>query len=436
MNIHFMGIGGAGTSAAAALAKERGFEVSGCDIDKDSVYLKEQEKLGINIELGHSGTHLTNSDLLIVSNAVGKIDKANQELVEAEKSGIKLFSTEKFVASYLISGKFLIAISGTHGKSTTTAMVGEILEEAGFDPTVYLGAIDVNWGRNYRAGSSKYFVLEADEYEDKFLHYHPEVGAITNIDYDHPDYFKDKDQLVESFARFVKGFKEESMLVLGTDTSQSENIKELVSKTKDLTGIIEGSWDFPVNLKIPGEHNILNAKVAVLCARSIGINEESINSALSKFAGTGRRFEFKGEVNNIKVFDDYAHHPTEVIATLSSAREKFPAQRIWCVFQPHTFSRTQALFNDFVNAFEEAKVDNLVFVDIYAAREKNPGGVSSLDIAKSIKGKKVVYIGDLEKAAVYVAENAAAGDTIINMGAGDIYKISKMILDKLEEQVG
>jgi UDP-N-acetylmuramate--alanine ligase len=188
-------------------------------------------------------------------------------------------------------------------------------------------------------------------------------------------------------------------------------------------------------MKIFGKHNILNAQAAYLCAKAVGVDEDQIKRSLHNFSGTSRRFEFKGEVNGIKIFDDYAHHPAEVAATLTAAREKFPNERLWCVFQPHTFSRTEALFDDFVKSFEESSVDKLVIVDIYAAREQ-PKNISSLDMAKKIRGKAAVYIGEIEEAATYVAKNASSGDIIIAMGAGDIYKLSQMLLNKLKGQNG
>lgn len=432
--IHFMGAGGAGTSAAAALAKEFGFQVSGCDTDKESVYLHELKRLSVKIESSHTPSHLKDVDILVVSAAVEKFDSENPETLEAKKRGLTVFPTEKFVSQFLIKDKFLIAVAGTHGKSTTTAMIGQILEESSLDPTVYVGSIVTKWGRNYRFGKSKYFILEADEYEDKFLNYHPDVGIIINIEYDHPDYFKDEDQVIESFVKFVKGFKDYSKLIVGTLVESSRGLGRLTKEIKDITKIISDNDNFGIKLQIPGKHNMINAQAAFLCAESVGVNEGQIKKTLSKFSGISRRFEFNGEFNNIKIFDDYAHHPSEVSATLSAAREKFPNERIWCVFQPHTYSRTSALFEDFVKTFEEASVDKLLFVDIYAARERNPQNISSLDLAKGVKGKKSVYIGGLDEAAIYVAANAASGDIIFVIGAGDIYKLSQILLNKLKGQ--
>lgn len=436
--VHFVGVGGAGTSAAAALAKEYGFAVSGCDTDKESIYLPELEKLGIRLEYSHEPRHLEDSDILVISAAINKFDPENPETTEARKKNILILPTEKFVSDYLVENKFLIAVAGSHGKSTTTAMIGQILEDTGFDPTVYVGALASKWERNYRFGKSKYFVLEADEYEDKFLNYRPNVGAITNIEFDHPDFFKGEEQLIKSFVNFVKGFKKESKLILGTEVSKNENIQKLIKETENLTTIIENydSDNFGIRLQLPGRHNLFNAQVAYLAAKAIGVEGAQIKKTLSNFSGISRRFEFKGEVNSIKIFDDYAHHPTEVASTLRAARERFSNERIWCVFQPHTFSRTSALFEDFVKSFEGSDVDKLIFVDIYAAREKSSQNISSLDLVRKIKNKKAVYIGDIEEAASYVAANTTGGDVVIVMGAGDVYKLSPILINKLKGQHG
>jgi len=433
--IHFIGIGGAGTSAAAALAKKSGFEVSGCDTDEGSTYFPELEKLKINLNGNHNVSHLDKVELIVVSAAVDKTDSQNLEIIEAKKRNFEILTTEEFVGAYLAKDKILIAVSGTHGKSTTTAMVGQILEDAGYDPTVYVGTLVNKWGVNFRKGEGKHFVLEADEYEDKFLVYKPNFGIITNVEYDHPDFFKTESQVVESFTNFVKGFKENSKLILGTNPSESENIRGLVGEVGNITSL-ESSLDkdLGVRLQVPGRHNILNATAAYLCARALGVEEEAVKKSLRKFTGVARRFEFKDEVNNIKIFDDYAHHPSEISATINAVSEIFPNEKVWCVFQPHTFSRTIALFADFVKSFEKADIDKLIFVDIYPAREKDTGKVSSLDLAKKIKG--AVYIGDIEEAATYVAKDVSSGDIVINMGAGDIYKLSKILANKLKGQNG
>lgn len=435
MKIHFMGIGGAGTSAAASLAKNLGFEVSGCDTDPSSSYLKELKDLKINVENSHVPSHLKDVDLVVTSLAIEKADPQNIEISEAGKRVLSIISTEKFVVNYLAKDKFLIAISGTHGKSTTTAMIGQILEDSGEDPTVYVGAIVNRWGKNYRFGQGKYFVVEADEYKDKFLIYHPKIGIITNIEFDHPDFFKNEEEMVKSFVKFVNGFKKDSKLIVSDKSNP--NSKKLIESVGDIE-LVEGALnsDPEISLQIPGIHNVSNAKLAYLCGKILGVKEDVMFKTLSKFTGISRRFEFKVEIGGIKLFDDYAHHPTEISASLLAVREKFPNERVWCIYQPHMYSRTKGLFSEFVKSFENAPVDKLVLVDIFAAREKNEVNVSSLDLVKSIKSKDAKYIGDLEEAAIYVAKNAAFGDVVISMGAGDIVKLTKLIENKLKGQNG
>ena len=435
--VHFLGIGGAGTSSAAALAKENGFEVDGCDLDSNSVYLEELDKLNIDIQSNHQPSHVGGKYLIVTSAAIQVIQGKNTELLEARKRKIKIISTEKFVSDYLAKDKFMIAVAGTHGKSTTTAMIGQILENAGYDPTVYLGTVVTKWGKNYRFGKSKFFVLEADEYQDKFLNYNPNVGVITNIEYDHPDYFKNEEQLLKSFVNFVQNFRSESNLIVGVSPEESVNIRKLIESSDVIAKVAAdhlSTQDMDFKLQIPGQHNRLNAASAYLCARELGIDEEIVRDSLSKFSGTARRFEFKGEESTVKIFDDYAHHPTEIAVTLKTLREEFPKEKIWCVFQPHTFSRTKVLFDDFVKVLSKANIDKLIIVDIFASREKDYGEVSSLDLTKKIKD--AVYIGDTTEAGNYILKEVAEGDIVISMGAGDIYKLSEYLIEKLKGQNG
>lgn len=435
MKVHFIGIGGAGTSAAAAIAKKKGFEVSGCDIDSSSSYLPELKKLGIDIKIDHHPSHVNENDLIVNSYAIEKVNSENSEILEAKKRDLGVLTTEEFVAQHLARNKKIIAITGTHGKSTTSAMVAMVLEDAGLDPTAYIGAIVLKWGRNYRFGKGEYFVIEADEYREKFLNYNPKIGIITNVEFDHPDFYKDEESMVQSFAKFVKGFEKDSKLIVGD--KNNENIKKIIGASQDIE-FLESTKDHEpkINLQIPGIHNVENAKLAFLCGEALGIDEETILKTLNNFTGISRRFEFKGDVSDVKVFDDYAHHPTEISASLLAFREKFPNERIWCVYQPHMYTRTKALFTKFVRSFEESTVDKLIIVDIFAAREENTENISSLDLVKSIKNKDAKYIGDLEQTAVYVAKNISAGDVVVAMGAGDINKLSGLILNKLRGQNG
>ena len=417
-----MGVGGSGCSAAFALAHHGGFEVNGCDLEKTSPYL--EKKLIKLVKAGHNKSHLTGVDLLVYSPAIPLLDAANEELVSAREKGIKTMSWEEFLVENILPGKFLIAISGVHGKGTTTSMIAVILEKANFDPTCLVGARVSSWGRNYRLGGSKYFVLEADEYKEKFLIYRPNLAVITNIDFDHPDYFKDVESVKKAFSKFVNNLKAGSILVSGPDV----NLKNPNGQTMRLKNVEN------FDLKLPGNYNKLNASLAAMVARSLNINEKIIKEALENFSGLSRRFEFKGEEAGVLVFDDYDVHPNEEVETLKAAREKFLKNTLWLIFQPHTFSRLKAFFGDFVSVFEDSPVDKILFVDIFAAREKNVGTISSADLIKKIKKKEVLYLPSLDETAAYIAKHVNVGDVIISMGAGDIYKLPDMILKTLSSK--
>ncbi|OGY21655.1 MAG: hypothetical protein A2126_01930 [Candidatus Woykebacteria bacterium GWB1_45_5] len=418
-----MGVGGAGCSAVFAIAHSLGYQVSGCDKEKWSPYL--DNKLAKLVSVGHSPDHLKGVDLLVYSPAIPAYDTQNEELLTAKKKGIEAVPWEQFVAKELLVDKFVIAIAGTHGKSTVTAMAAFILEKAGLDPTCLVGAIVNAWERNYRVGKSKYFVIEADEYSEKFLLFPADIAAVTNIEFDHPEYFADFEKLKAAFGKFVKTLKKGSILITGPKVGLENPNGETIQVSK------------PANfdLKMVGEFNQMNAAVAAAVAKKLVIREEIIQKALESFSGLVRRFEFKGEEKEVLVFDDYAHHPTAVLATSKAAREKFPNQKIWLVFQPHLFSRTKALFGEFVESFEKSPVDEIIITDIFGAREKDTGEVSSTDLVKTIKGKQVKYLPNIEEAATYITKEAFAGDIVITMGAGDIYKLPEMLLKKLGNKI-
>jgi len=421
--LHFMGVGGAGISAVAAFAKNALYSVSGCDIDPDSPYLKELNKLGIRIEKGHSPEHLTGVETLVVSPAIESLDPDNSELQQAKKTGLPIFTGEEFLAKNIIRDKKLIAVTGTHGKSTTTAMVGWILEKAGLDPSVMVGAIVSDWGTNYRVGKGDYFVVEADEYQEKFLLYYPDIEVITAIEMDHPEYFKNEEEVYEAFKKFALQVKNAGYLVFGPKV-------ELINQQAHKVDFEKKHF----NLRLIGEFNQDNASLAFSVGKILGIEEEVITKALESFNGVGRRFEFKGEEKGVKVFEDYAHHPTAIEVTTAAIAEKFPNNSIWVVYQPHMFSRTKYLFDDFVKVFQNLPVENVILVDIFAARQENTEKITSADIVKEVNKKSVKYIGDFEKTAYYLAANVKVGDIVVIMGAGDVYKLSEMLLEKLKNK--
>ena len=418
--IHFMGVGGTGCSAAFAIAGHCGFAVSGCDKEKESPYL--DKKLRNFVSVGHNPEHTKDIDLLVYSPAITAFDPNNEEITKAQKTGIKVVSWDAFVADELVKNKFVIAIAGTHGKGTVTAMVGVILEKAGLDPTCLVGGVVSDWEKNYRVGNSKYFVIEADEYSEKLLRFKPNVAAITNIEFDHPEYFKDFGRVQKVFAKFVANLEKGSVLIVGPGVG-------LINQSGE-TVVVKGPVNF--DLKMIGEFNKTNAAIASAVVKAVGVSEAQSKQILAQFSGLARRFEFIGEEKKVLVFDDYAHHPTAVSVTLKAARERFPNRKIWLVFQPHLFSRTKVLFDDFVDAFSGSPIDQAIIIDIFGSREKDTGEVSSADLVRAIGKEKAKYIPSLEEAVTYIVKEVSVGDVVITMGAGDIYKLPIRLLEKLK----
>ncbi len=416
-----MGVGGSGASAAFAIAKRLGYTVSGCDRSGDSPYLDSNlKKLTL---VGHDPSHLADVDLLVYSPAVPLLDPENPEFVEAQKKGVETMTWEQFVGEELLKNKFVIAVSGTHGKGTTAAMVSQVLVDAGKDPTCLIGGTVVDWGKNWRVGKSKYFVIEADEYREKFLNYKADIAVIGNIGFDHPEYFESIEKVREAFIKFVRNTKERSILIEGSDVK--------LENPNGRTAVISQPVRF--ELKVPGNFNKMNAALSAAVGRELLVNEKRIKRSLEKFKGLKRRFEFVGEEKGVLVFDDYAHHPTAILETAKALREKFPDKKISLVFQPHTFSRTKKLFEDFVECFKKIPVDRIILLDIFTAREKDDKEISSKDFVKAVGGEKVKYIPDVEQAAVYLAKVATAGEVVIYMSAGD-WKFPNILLNKLRNK--
>lgn len=422
--IHFMGLGGAGISAVAAFAKNSGFEISGCDIDSNSQFLKPLLKNNVTFFSEHNPDHITESDLLVVSPAIESLDKNNSEVLEAKKRKIPILIGEEFLAKYILGGKKVIAITGTHGKSTTTAMIGKILEESGLDPSVFVGAIVSDWGTNYRIGKGEYFVIEADEYQEKFLLYHPFIEVITAIEMDHPEYFKNIEEVLEAFKKFIGNVVKDGSVITGKGFSVGNLDVKSFELGKDFQKVT-------FDLKVVGEFNQENASLAYQVSNVLKISDSIAKAALEKFSGVSRRFELIGEEKGIKVYDDYGHHPGAIFVTSKAAREKYPDQKIWIIYQPHMFSRTKVLFNDFVAVFKNSPLDQIILLDIFAARQENKENITSNDIVKEVGKENVRYVGDFEKTADFLLENVSSGEVIIFMGAGDIYQLSRIFLKKL-----
>ena len=450
-NIHCIGIGGIGLSAIAEILMSRGYNVSGSDM-KESDMTDKLARQGARIFIGHKAENVENADLLVYSSAVGR---DNPELMRARERNIPIMSRAEMLGLLMEEYESSIAISGTHGKTTTTSMVSLILDRAKLSPTILVGGNLSEIGGNVKVGESEYFVTEACEYMDSFLSLKPKMEIILNIDSDHLDYFKDIEHIASSFDRFAHLVpKEGTIIAYDANPFVNRVIKDMENTVtfglnencdyfaKEIKFDGNGMPSFEVwhggkslariQLRIPGEHNILNALAAFACGHTLGVDELTIKETLEAFCGTQRRFDIVGTTaKGVKIVDDYAHHPTEIKATLA-ASQNVPHNKLWCIFQPHTYTRTMALFEDFAEAFNKA--DKLILAEIYAAREKNIYKISSEQLAEKIKethpAKEVLFMKDFEKIAEYVSENAEAGDMVITMGAGDIYKVGEMLLEK------
>jgi len=429
---HFVGIGGIGVSAIARMMLLEKKIISGSDT-ADSAIIDELRKLGAKIFIGHKAENVANDvDLLVYTPA---LTADNPELKKAVELGIPTLSYPEMLG--LISkDKYTIAVSGAHGKTTTTAMIAKILIDAGLDPTVIVGSLlkDSNphtlgatarRGSNFVAGKSKYFVVEACEYKKSFLNLNPKIIVITNIDNDHLDYYGNLENIKKAFGEFASKLPDGGYLVCDTnDKNLKEIIKEVIFKIIDYTKVNNN-----FNLKIPGEHNIKNAQAAMAAAEILGVDSKKAENSLESFEGTWRRFEFKGETKNgVLIYDDYGHHPTEIKATLKGAKEFFGGKKIWCVFQPHLYSRTKLLFADFGKSFSGA--DEIILADIYAARESKDKSINSKMLAEEItkNGGKTRYMKSFDKITGFLTENIKKGDVVITMGAGDVYKIGEDLL--------
>ena len=449
--IHCIGIGGIGLYAVAEILMARGYDISGSDM-KESDMTAKLARDGARIHIGHYAENVEGKDLVIYSSA---ISMENPELARATELGIPTVTRAQALGALMEEYDSSIAISGTHGKTTTTSMVSLILKNAQKEPTILVGGNLPEINGNVYVGQNDYFVTEACEYMDSFLNLKPKIEIILNIDSDHLDYFKDVDHIARSFDKFAK-LVPENGAVIAYDANPF--VKSVISGlpnaitfglsescdyyASDINFDNDGMPQFKVNhggkvlgqieLAVPGEHNILNALAAFACCHIQGVAVEDIIKTLDGYTGTHRRFDLLGETSTgIRIVDDYAHHPTEIKATLAAVRN-MKHNTLWCLFQPHTYTRTMALLDDFATAFDEA--DKVVLAEIYAAREKNIHKISSKTLMNKIKehdvNKDVYFFEDFEEIASFVYNNAQEGDLVITMGAGDIYKVGEMILEK------
>lgn len=448
-HVHFIGIGGISMSALAELLLNRKFKVSGSD-GSASALTAHLESLGAHITIGQSASNIEDDTDVVVYTAA--IHPDNPEYAEAVRRGIPMLSRATLLGQLMKQYELPIAIAGTHGKTTTTSMVSEILMHCDTDPTLLVGGILGSIGGNLRVGSDKYFVAEACEYTNSYLEFFPKVSVILNIEEDHLDFFKDLEDIRRSFRAFAELLPEDGTLIINSDI---DRVDEFVSGLKcrvvtfghsassdyhaedigyESTGhpfytLCHGDEKYKVTLGVVGEHNVYNSLAAVAVADLFGLERNGMLDALKAFTGTGRRFEIKGNIGGIKIIDDYAHHPSEIASTLK-AMEKYPHDKLWCVFQPHTYTRTKAFLNDFAAALKAA--DTVLLADIYAARETDTLGVSSKNIADLINaaGGNALYFSYFDDIENYLLQHASEGDVILTMGAGDVYKIGDHLLGK------
>lgn len=449
-NVHMIGIGGARLSALARILAAHGYHVTGSDTSESS-FIKNLRRQGIDIAIGHDARHVADAGWVAYTRAVGE---SNPELSEARRRGLPVYEGAELLGLMMEGAGKAIAVSGTHGKTTTTAMIALAMIEGQADPSIVIGGEIDALGGNARSGGREYFLTEACEFKGAFLHLRPDVAVVTNVDWDHPDCYPDIESVIEAFRKFVFRLPGDGRLVTFGDDPNACAVAETapcpvvtygmrennairavnvspaphLGQTYDLW--IDGRPTARVELAVPGPHNVQNSLACLAVCRTIGLPLEPAIRALARFNGVHRRFEVKGESGGVLIVDDYAHHPSAVRATLRTAREHFDG-RLWCVFQPHLFSRTRHLFHEFARSFDEA--DNVVLADIYPAREADPGDISSAMLADEIRKNhsNVHYFGGLDKVLTRLLPLLAPGDLVITMGAGDVTYLGDRLLNAL-----
>ncbi len=415
--VHMIGVGGIGMSGLARLFLHEGKSVVGSDRSPSDI-TKALEAEGIQLFSPQIAKNVsTDTDLVVYTEAMAK---DHPEMVAAKALGVPMMNY--FEALGLVANQYyLIAVAGTHGKTTTTAMLIDVLEEAGLDPTAIVGSLRAKTRSNYRAGKSKYFVVEACEYRRDFLHLEPDVLVITNLEAEHLDYYHDLNDVQAAFHELAMKVPEDGVVIAETaNPNVAPVLLGLACEVVDYKKYL----DLSLPLRVPGIHNRMNAAAALAAAQYVGIEAEIAKSALSNFAGTWRRFEHKGEVNGAPIYDDYGHHPTEITATIGGTRELYPDKKLLLVYQPHTYSRTDALFADFTKALSLA--DQVILVPIYAARETNESGVSSEKLAASI-GSAAKAVSGLDEAVSEVKSIVNEEWVVLVMGAGDITVVTSKL---------
>lgn len=450
IHIHFIGIGGISMSGLAEILLDRKFTVSGSDM-KASEITEHLGKIGARIAIGQRAENITDDIDLVVYTAA--IHEENEEFAAAKNKNIPMMTRAALLGQIMDNYARSIAVAGTHGKTTTTSMLTHILLQGQLDPTVSVGGMLDRIGGNIRVGQSNVFLTEACEYTNSFLEFHPLYSIILNVEEDHMDFFKDLEDIKHSFHLFASQTAPDGLIIINGDMEHTDDIlKDLPQKaiTFGLNGdndytatdisfdkegngsyqlVVDGENMGPVSLKVKGRHNIMNSLAAIACARALGLPMQQILTGLLSFGGTHRRFEYKGNIGDVIVIDDYAHHPTEIKATLTAARE-YPHDELWVVFQPHTYTRTKAFLHQFAEVLTLA--DHVVLADIYAAREPDTGMVSSRDIVNLLKeaGTDVYYFPTFGEIEDFLLSQVKGHDLLITMGAGDVVNIGEDILRK------
>jgi len=447
-SVYFVGIGGISMSGLAEILADAGFTVSGSDRSR-SALTDMLESKGITVFYGQRSENITgNIDCVVFTSAIGK---DNPEYIAAHEQNIPCLTRAELLGQIMKNYGVPIAVSGTHGKTTTTSMLSEILLHADMDPTLSIGGILKTIGGNFRVGKSEYFVTEACEYTNSFLSFFPRIGIILNIEEDHLDFFKDLADIRSSFRRFAELLPEDGCLVINAGIPDYREITEGLAcrvvtfgmdreadyYPSDITYDEKGNPGFvlhgadgsctQISLQVPGDHNIANAIAAAAAADLLSVGHSCTARALHDFTGTDRRFEYKGTIGGVTIIDDYSHHPTEITTALKAAA-RYPHRTLWCVFQPHTYSRTKAFLKDFARALTLA--DKVVLADIYAARETDTLGISSETLQQEIQalGQECYYFPSFDEIENFLLENCLNGDLLITMGAGDVVKIGETLL--------
>ena len=448
VHVHFIGIGGISMSGLAEILLKEDFRISGSD-NKESALTEHLSSLGATIFIGQKASNIISGIDVVIYTAA--IHDDNEEYQEAVNQRLPMLSRAELLGQLMTNYRTSVAVAGTHGKTTTTSMLSHILLAGEKDPTISVGGILKAIGGNIRVGGPEVFVTEACEYTNSFLHFFPNIGIILNIDADHLDFFKDLNDIRSSFHKFAKLLPKAGALIINGEIPNLFEITEGLD-CQIITYGTEDSFDYcaakishdqlgeasfdlvrhgqvidRISLSVSGDHNVSNALAAIVAADLLKVSLMAIKKGLKEFCGTNRRFEYKGEIQGITIIDDYAHHPTEINASLAAARN-YPHKEIWCIFQPHTYTRTKLLFSEFVDAL--ANTDHIILADIYAARETDTLGISSKAIAEELnkRGCDAYYFPTFSEIQDFCMENCQKGDLLITMGAGDVVNIGENLL--------